>query len=174
MQSVVSSMKVQDPLQATGNFLAINYEPGRSEQILQSISELDNSISMKGLAYPLFAMQMPIKESRGDSGGFYGRITIPRIVLATLCKIPNGVQPVLDRYAADGNFKKVLYPMYNEFLKRLGRSGFFVGSSEPNLIVHTKMDNPGQQPVGENMDDFIDSMEILNLELLLNQFKTCL
>lgn len=173
MQAIVALMKVQVPLAATGTFYTINYEPGRNEQILHSISEIDNSTSMKGLKYPLFAMLMPIKESRGNSGGFYGTVIIPRIVFATLCKKADGVEPVLDKYSSTGNFKSVLYPMYNEFLKRLGTSGYFIGSSDVNMIPHTKMDNPGQQPVGENMDDFIDSIEILNLELTLNQFKTC-
>jgi len=168
IQSVVNSMVVPNP--DGGNFY-INYEPGRSSQIIASIVDLDNSITMKGLKYPLLAMVMPIRESRGV-GGFYGKVTIPRIVIATLTKSGEGNETVLSKYDSSGTFKKVLYPLYNEFFKRLAQSPN-VNCSDPYAFVHDKMDNPGQQAIQESTTDYIDSIEILNLEFILLQSKSC-
>lgn len=164
---------MQDIVSKTGTVLGmeINYEPGRSIQILNSLNELDNSTTMKGLKYPLFAMLLPIKEKRGTGPG-YASVTIPRIIFATITKSGEGTERVLDKYASDGTFKTILYPLYKEFLNQCGKSGNLIGP-DPDAIVHTKMDNPGQQPIGQGSTDYIDSIEILDLELYLNQIKTC-
>ncbi len=170
MKDVVASMQVVNPVADPSANFVINYEPGRSIQILRSINELDNSITLKGLVYPLFAMLMPIRERRGS--GFYAEVTIPRIVIATLTQTGMGTEAVLNKYESSGTFKTVLYPLYYEFLKQLGRCKNILGS-DPNYFEHTKMDNPGQQPVGEGSSDYIDSIEILDLKLTLIQTKTC-
>lgn len=144
------------------------YEPGRSIQILQSINDKDNGISSKNEKYPLIAVLMPIRESRG-SGFFYGKAKIPRIVIAT---ITGGDSPVLPRFNSSGTFQTVLYPLYYEFLFRLANHPNVVGT-DPEMLVHDCLPNPGQQPIGEGLSDYIDSIEILNLELNLIQSKTC-
>jgi hypothetical protein len=161
-ESVINSMEVPN--------ITINYQPGRSLQILKSINDLDNSTSLKDLKYPLIAILLPIREQRGSSG--YVKCIVPRIVIATLTKSGTGSENVLPRYDEDGNFKSILYPCYNEFMNQLAQSQYTI-FSDPDRFVHIKMDNPGQQPIGEGSSDYIDSVEILNLEIILNQIKTC-
>jgi len=167
IQSVIGAMIVANP--AGGNF-TMNYEPGRSFDIIKSLGADDNSITYKGVKYPLFAMLMPIREKKGEFG-FAGRVVIPRIVIATLTKTVTGEEPILNKYDSAGTFKTILYPLYNEFLKRLAASPN-VSGSDPNAFIHEKMDNPGQQ-VEQSTTDYIDSIEILNLELILLNIKTC-
>ncbi len=153
-------------------YLSVNYEPGRWYQILQELSDLDNSISLKGIKFPLFAMQMPIKEKRGGERPGFATVIIPRIVIAVLTKSGDGTERVLDKYASGGTFKTTLYPLYNAFLKWLARSTSVI-NNDPDNFIHTKMDNPGQQATESSTNDFIDSIEILDLELQLRQIKTC-
>ena len=163
MTEVIQSMSVP-------NVAPVNYVPGRNAQILKALQQLDNSITLKGLKYPLIAMLMPVREKRGVE--FYASVRIPRIVIAHLTKSGDGNESVLEKYNSDGVFKTILYPCYYEFLKRLAFHRL-TNCQDPDSIIHEKMDNPGQQPVGENSNDYIDSIEILNLEITLNQFKTC-
>lgn len=163
LQDVVNAMKVP-------NISTINYQPGRNIQIIKSLADMDTSISYKGNKYPLVSVALPITEKRGLSVGYYAKAKIPRIVIATISSDPN--DDVLARYADDGVFKTILYPCYDEFLNQLAQSKSIVGS-DPNSFEHTKMDNPGRQPIGKGSNDFVDTIEILNLELLLNQIKTC-
>lgn len=165
MQDVVKSMKspVSNP---------INYEPGRSIQILDSLQANDNSISYKGFKYPLVAMLLPIDENRGRSG-YYATANIPRIVFATHVSSFDGVEYVLDKYGANGTFTTILYPMYNEFLRCLAIHPEIIGM-DVDAFIHTKRDNPCQQPIGQGLSDYVDTMEILGLEIILNQIKNCI
>lgn len=149
----------------------INFVPGRGFQIIKSLQYKDNSITLKGLKYPLIAMLMPVKEKRGT--GFYANVNIPRIIIAHLTKSGDGNEGVLEKYNSDGVFKTILYPCYYEFLKQLAYHPL-VNSGDPDSFIHEKMDNPGQKQESEDgTNDFIDSIEILNLEFILNQFKKC-
>jgi len=163
-KGVVASMVVV-------GFDQIHYEPGRSINILESLSSLDNSITMKGLKYPLVAVKLPIRERRGQ--GYYSTTIIERVVLANHVLTTNEASEfVIEKYYESGNFTKVLYPLYREFFRCLALNPFIVGF-EPQAFVHTKMDNPGQQPIGEGLSDYVDSIEILNLELTTTQIKNC-
>lgn len=177
MSATVSDVVLVDIIQAvvtsvaTDTGLALNYEPGRWYQILQELQDLDNSITMKGLKFPLFAMQMPIKEKRGGERPGFSTVVIPRIVIAVLTKNCDGTERVLDKYDIGGTFKTTLYPIYKSFFKWLARSVNVI-NNDPDNFIHTKMDNPGQQAT-ESTNDFIDSIEILDLEINLRQIKTC-
>lgn len=165
MQTVVNSMvsPVANP---------INYEPGRSIKILESLSDNDNSISYKGLKYPLVAMLMPIREQRGVAG-YYATARIERIVLLTHVDGFDDTQYTLRKYDPSGTFTTILYPMYYEFLRCLALHPEIIGM-DPDSFIHTKMDNPCPQPIGQGSSDYVDTIEILGLELTLNQSKTCI
>lgn len=165
MQTVVDAMRV--PNITGGGYMTMNYEPGRSIQIIKSLNENDNSITYKGLKYPLIAMILPVREKMGT--GLGSVVRIDRLVIATLT---TGTDAIKRRYESDGTFKTVLYPCYREFLKQLAYSKYTL-MGDPEAIPHTKMDNPGTQPVGQGSNDFIDSIELLNLEFTLNKIKTC-
>lgn len=159
--SVVSSMTVQ-------GISLINFQAGRYLQILKSLADLDMSVSLKDTKFPLIALSMPIKETR-DLVGFYGTAHIKRIVIAVLSQSTDDVPT---RYQTGGTFKETLYPCYYEFLKRLAQSPSIIGN-DPDTFKHTKMDNPGMQPTGQGLADYVDTIEILDLEIKLTQIKTC-
>lgn len=158
---VVSSMKV-------AGISSVNYEPGKSGDVLKSLIELDNSHSFKGRKYPLLAMLLPVRIYR-ETEGYYGKTRVPRIIIATLT---NSTDNIFKRYKEGGTFKSILYPCYYEFLNCLAKSPNIIGS-DPDGFSHAVEDNPGAVPVGTGSPDYIDAIEILNLELILNQIKTC-
>lgn len=168
LKDVISKMSVKDYYNQTQN-LVIHYEPGRSIQILKSLSDINNSITEKGIKYPLIAALMPIREV---VGGAFTVVTFPRIVIAVLTKTGTSSENVMEKYSSDGTFKTVLYPCYNELMSQFAKSKYINGS-DWTTFKHTKMDNPCQQPIGEGLNDYVDSIEILNLELKFNQIKTC-
>lgn len=146
----------------------INYQAGRNLQILKSLNDLDNSISYKNKKYPLIALGLPIREDMTITE-YYAVAKISRIVIAT---ISVGTDDINERYKVGGTFKSILYPCYYEFLSKLAMSPDIIGV-DPNAFKHTKMDNPGNQPLTQGSSDYIDSIEILGLEITLNQIKTC-
>lgn len=165
MQQVVAAMDIP-------NVTPMNYQPGRSIQILKDLDDLDNSINFKSTKFPLCAMILPVTEHRGISAVYYAEVTIPRIVFAQIVTVWDGTESVLDRYAANGMLKTVLYPCYYEFLRRVAWHPNVIGS-DPNMFEHDKLDNPGTQPLGNGTNDYVDSIEIRNLKLTLSQIKTC-
>jgi hypothetical protein len=150
----------------------IFYQPGRAIHILDALQRKDNSISYKDLKYPLIAMMLPVMENR-TATGFYATVKIDRIVLATHTDSFDGQDFVMDKYGENGTFTKILYPLYYEFLRCLALSSHLIGT-HPDTFVHRKMDNPSQQPIGEGLSDYVDTIEILGLELTLSQLKTCI
>lgn len=145
----------------------VNFEPGSNYQIIKAINNLDNSLTLKGKKYPLIAMLMPAHELRG-SIGFYAKVRIDKIVIATYS---NNTDSVLRRYKDGGSFKSVLYPIYYEFLRQLSLSKHIIGV-DGGTFSHTKEDNPGSRS-NDTSTDYIDTISLLNLELILNQIKTC-
>lgn len=146
--------------------VSLNYLFGTNLQIISQLDKFDGSGATN--KYPLFSLQLPIREKRGNVG-YYGSIIIPRIVIGTLT---NDEKTTKERYLAAGNFKTILYPLYYEFLNQLGISPWIV-QQEPNSIVHDKVDRPEVKAVPTGSNDMMDSIEILNMELLINQLKTC-
>lgn len=172
IQSVIGSMEVQNPDEILGTFFSINYQPGRMIQILDSLHVLDgSSVEYKSLKYPLFGMVLPVRENR-TVAGYYATVRIDRIIIAALTSSADGSDLVLDKYGVNGTYTTILYPLYYEFLRRLARHPEVI-TMEPDSFVHTKMDNPCQQPIGQGLSDYVDTIEILGLELTLNQIKTC-
>jgi hypothetical protein len=148
----------------------VHFDAGRQGQILERLSELDNSPNYKGFKYPLIAAVLPVRERRGLP--YYATAVIDRIVIATHSKGFDGSERVMSRYQESGTYLNILYPVYYAFLRSLAMNPNIIGM-EPNSFIHTKMDNPGHQPIGQGLSDFVDTIEILNLELTLNQTKTC-
>ncbi len=156
---VVSAMQVPD--------LTVHYEAGTSFQIIKSLSDFDNSVTQKDDKYPLVALILPVREKRGLD--FYATVTIPRIVIATLTRYTDDVKK---KYQTGGTFKSILYPCYNEFLRCLAKHKNVLGQ-DTNSFRHDKLDNPSEQVAAKGSQDFIDTLELLNLEITLIQSKTC-
>lgn len=146
----------------------LDYQPGRSTQIQTELQKIVQATvaSTKGGKYPLVALFQDIPEQRGTTG-YYATVTIPKISIAVLTV---QADPVPVRY--DKNFRPTLYPIYYEFLRQLCRHKNIV-ANDPNAIAHTKIDRPGSQPAGQNMNDYLDAIEISNLQLTLKETKSC-
>lgn len=171
MIAVVDAMRVEIlPATVPKTYMTVHYEPGKSNQIIQSLSTLDNTTTLKGTKYPLLAMLMPVPEKRG--GEFYSEVIIDKIVIAHLTKTGEGSEPVKDKYASDGVFKRVLHPAEEQFLIQLAKHPN-VNMGDFNAFEYTRMDIPGDVPLTENTNDFVDSIEIRNLKLILTQSKNC-
>lgn len=159
IESVVGSMSVP-------NISNIYFEYGTHSQIMESLIMKDNSISQRG-KYPMIALVFPIHETRGQS--FYNVLKVSRIVIAALS---SGTDTIQKRFATGGVYKSILYPIYYEFLNKLASSKY-TNISDPDSIKHTKVDYPSRQPLGQGSTDFVDIIEIQDLEIILNQIKTC-
>jgi hypothetical protein len=145
----------------------ILYEYGRSIQILTKLQLLNDSKTTKGTKYPLFALFQDFPEDNSGNSGYYCTVRFPKISIATLTQ---STDPPIKRYAA--TFKPILYPIYGEFLKQLMIHENIVGN-DPGAIPHVKWDRPGTQPEGANLNDYVDAIEIQNLQLTFKQIKKC-
>lgn len=145
----------------------LDYQPGRSTQIQTELQKITQAatVAAKAGKYPLVGLFQDIPEQRGD--GYYATVKIPKIIIAVLTV---NTDPVLARY--DKNFRPILYPIYMEFMRQLARHKNII-ASDPNAIPHVKFDRPGNQPAGQNMNDYLDAIEINNLELMLKQVTQC-
>jgi len=146
----------------------INYVPGDAVDIIKNLKDKDNSTTFKGTKYVLFALYMPFPERRGEGGvsGLCADVTIRRIALATLTNEDDSTMPRYDKV-----FKPILYPVYERFLYNFAKS-HYISSKDPNLIVHTKTDVIGHEPI-TGMNDFVDCMYLDNFQFSVNQTKYC-
>lgn len=167
---IASLMAVPDVLATVPTNFSINYEPGKNSQIIASLAALDKSEDMKGLKYPLIAVNFPVDEVHED--GFLIRVKIQKLIFAYITKTNTGTEDVKEKYNSAGIFKTVLYPCYYEFFKWLARSKY-TSIGDPFMFKHTKRDNPSDMKLSDEVTDHVDILEILNLEIILNQIKTC-
>src|SRR5678815_1241879 len=145
--------------------IVINYVYGDALDILKNLKDKDNSITLKGTKYVLFALYMPFPEKRGTTG-LYADVTIRRMTIATLT---NSDDEPMTRY--QNTFKPILYPVYEAFLYHFARN-HHIGSKDPNLIIHTKVDVPGKEPVS-GINDFVDCINLDNFQFTVTQTKIC-
>ena len=145
----------------------ILYQYGRSIQILTELQKLNDSTTGKGTKYPLFALFQDFPEDNSGSSGYYCTVRFPRVSIATWTQ---STDTPVKRYAQ--TFKPILYPIYEEFLRQLMKHKNIVGN-DPGAIPHVKWDRPGTQPEGGNLNDYVDAIEIQNLQLNFKQIKTC-
>lgn len=150
--------------------LSVNYQPGLTHQIISRLYAMDNSLSFYNDKYPMIAVVLPITEERGN--GFQSVVKIPRIVIANITKTNTNSEYVLDKYSTDGIFETILYPCYREFLKKVARNKY-TSISEPSMIKHKYFEMPYQLPITQGISDFIDCIELRDLELTLNNVKIC-
>lgn len=142
----------------------INYVYGLSIHISDNLMAKDKSKTLKDTKYPLIALFMPFEENRGK--GYYADVLIRKIVIAYLT---NKDDRPNQRY--ENVFKTTLYPVYYSFLKQLARNKYS-NQKNPDFILHKKIDYPGVEQV-TGVNDFVDSIEILNLQIPLKQIKYC-
>ncbi|MES2004338.1 MAG: hypothetical protein V4450_07440 [Bacteroidota bacterium] len=171
---VIVVEKFKEIVQRTDNVLFatlnkhLNYEHGSSTQIIAELLTLNNAINPATRAgkYPLIALFQPFREIKG--GGYSLRVRIPKIVIATST---NSTDNTETRYSQ--TFIPILYPIYEELLRQICRHRNVV-EQDPEDLKHTKADNPGSPPPqGVQFTDFLDAIEIYDLELTFQLDTNC-
>jgi hypothetical protein len=164
-KDIVSKMKVYD---ANGSLIYLNFQAGRTKQVLKTLNDFDESSSLKNKKYPLIALFFPFVETRNESG-FYSKLKIPKISISYLS---DGTSDISARFSENGTFKTYLYPCYYELLKQISFNKNVI-EQDKDILRHKKIDNPGVIPIAQGSTDYIDSIDILDLELTLTQTKNC-
>lgn len=150
--------------------VGINYEYGPYKEVFGNLVQKTKNNITSVKKYPLVWLVLPIVERHGSEIGIYATEPI-RIIIG---RWGNNTDKTPTRY--EKNFKRFLYPIYLELLKQIDLDPRFLTQSSISLR-HTKTDWPywgGDNP-GENenqLSDFVDVIEISNLELKLN-LKHC-
>lgn len=147
--------------------VSVRYHYGSSIQILKKLVQLNEGITTKQ-RFPLIALFQPFQEVIGGDG-YYAHVKIKKIVIAMLSNLTDDVP---DRY--NKTFVPVLYPIYYEFLNQIAQNGYFV-INDAGMIPHTKIDIPGSPPPKNEADfnEFVDAIEINDLELTINEQINC-
>lgn len=166
-KSVVNLIKDVIAAMSVTGITNLNYEPGASVQIIESLVRKDQSKTLKDTKFPLIAMLTPVSVSRGEDG-FYGKVRIPVITIATYSTL---TMPVLDRFADGGTFQSILYPVYYEFLRQLSYNELVV-TEDDGEFRHKVEEDPGVEKI-TNTSDFVDCLNIRDLEFYIIQKVNC-
>lgn len=149
---------------ANVNIQAINYMFGPPLEINEILASMSQSQQFK--KYPLVALYQPFDEGKGDLTGIDGKNRL-RIIIA----MPSLATDIAkDRYTK--NFRPILYPLYAELMYQLSVSKA-IAATTWEKIPHKKRDWPYWDNDGKNpLIDFVDIIEISNLELNF-RYKNC-
>lgn len=149
---------------------SVNFAGGRPLEIRQTLIDKDNAIeeAVKNSKYPIVMYFMPTSTIR-NATGWYGTAKIPIITIAALSNLTDSVDT---RFEEGGTFKSILYPCYYEFLDKLSRHPNVIGG-DPDAFSFTERINPGNKPVLSSESDFVDCIDLMNLEIKLITTQTC-
>jgi hypothetical protein len=153
----------------------VHYMAGHPLEITQRLTERGNDNVLKYSKYPLVGLLMDIPEQHGVAIGYFN------VRLNLIIARSTGSELIVDqRY--EKNFIPVLYPIYEALMNKLvtfsyGKYKPFNNSSVQQLR-HDKFDRVfwGKESFMSNTSnyfkDYIDAIEIRNLELSVN-LKNC-
>jgi len=159
------SLKLTPKLSAIDSTITgVHYMHGHPIEIMETLAEMDKSQSAKFKRYPLIALFQDFPERYYADPEIQAEGTFHLII----ARRTNNTYKVQDRYLK--NFDPFLYPIYEEFLTQLFRSGFFMLQSD-SLIQHTKYDRLywGRESLfggtANMFNDYLDVIEIRDLKL---------
>lgn len=144
---------------------------GTPWEIIQRLSEKDQSKTEKFKKYPLLALFHNIEETRDPRIAIYADIRLNLVI----CNHTERKFDAPDR--REKNFIPVLWPLYKIFLENIRKSGYFELDFE--MVPHTKTDQYfwGRNGLygmdGNIFNDYLDAVEIRNLQLSITT-KTCI
>jgi len=152
----------------------INYQYGHKLELLETLKQMDQDASgqNKFLKYPLVYLVQDFVEDRGKQPGIYAETSLNILIMHQT----EPTHKITDRY--NKVFKPVLYPIYYSLINQINQSRF-VNQGNEDLIPHTKIDRAfyGKKGLGGNeknaLNDFVDAIEIVNLDLKIN-YQPCL
>jgi hypothetical protein len=146
----------------------VHYIYGHPTEAVNTILEMTKNVKTAAKKYPLIYLYMDFDEDH-DGTIEQGFTVSLHLAIATW------TQPgwkADKRYTE--KFKPVLYPIYDELMYQIARSGYFMVYSQ-HKIPHTKTDRPywgSSNGRGNIADDHCDCIELSNMKLLVN-FNFC-
>lgn len=146
---------------------ALSYHKGSFDELIEDLSQKDGSREERYKKYPLIYLVRDFEEVRGREAGIYCSVSLRVIIVHQT----EQTYKITDRETKV--FRPVLYPIYNEFMRQLSLSPMINQSGVENLR-HIKIDRAywgKNQQQGSNktaLNDFVDAIEIRNLELKIN------
>lgn len=162
---LLAQLKAVDPM-ITG----VHYEYGHYTDIQERLITYSQSNEKKTDRYPLIAVFEDDKVTHRQRG-MYGNAGMKIIILAATSNSITRVQ------REERTFKPILYPIYEELLSQIFKSGVFNVYS-PDQIQHEQINRPhwGDPGLYKNegylFTDVLDGIELNNL-VLPTYLKTC-
>lgn len=166
----VSAVLTDDFKQIDPNITGVHYDFGHPIEIINTLAEKDKTNTFVFQKYPLIALFQDFPENNNIvEDGLFEVVLHIVIVRST---DPN--YRAKERY--DKNFKPFLYPIYDQLMKEINNSGYFM-TQGVDSIRHVKIDRLfwGSESLYGNkkniFGDWVDAIEIKNLKLKV--YKTC-
>lgn len=150
----------------------IRYSKSSFDELIESLFQADGSGEERFNKYPLIHLVRDFYEERGQDVGLYAGTSLSIII------IHQTVQTYKIEDREEKVFKPVLYPIYYEFMRQLYKSLWVFGSDfTTGEFRHRKIDRAfwgtrNLQGSKNKLNDYVDAIEIQNLELKIN-FSNC-
>ena len=148
---------------------ACYYQHGNPLEIVDNLKAMISSSTHEKRRFPMVALLQDFDEDINAQGK---RVVDLNLIIAN---ITDKTYTAAQRY--EYSFKPYLYPIYNEFLNQLSKSGYFV-IADASRIQHKKIDRVfwGRQELYGAINPFtdaIDAIEIQDLQLVLTEKINC-
>ncbi len=149
------------------------YMYGHPLDVIGQLQMKDKNDNFKYKKYPVIILLQDYDETYGDSQVVKSEVTGLNVIIATNTS-PDYISS--ERYT--NNFKPTLQPLYELFVEHLVSSKQFLEIA-PGAVPHTKTDRLywGRSGLYGNdaniFNDYIDAIEITDLNLKLSKIKYC-
>ena len=149
------------------------YMHGHPLEIINTLSMKDKNDVHKFNKFPLITLFQDFTEVIGENQAIRSSAEL-NIVIAM-----NTSQDYLAEERYDNTLRTVLYPLYDLLIKHIEQSGWFKDVG-PGLVPHDKIDRLywGRSGLygneGNIFNDYIDAIEIRNLQLELRLKRNCI
>lgn len=149
----------------------LHYEHGHPREITNTLATMNEVQEYQFRKYPLIGLFQDFRESPGKGLGQYGTVSL-QIIIA------NQTQPTyLAKERYEHNFKPILYPIYEEFLRQLKKSMYFQveGELQPSKIDRLFWGKQGLYGNEANIfKDMLDCIEIQEITLIVKKTQCTL
>lgn len=112
---------------------AVNYQFGHPLEILETLKQRDESLTLRYKKYPLVALFTDIQEDKGVLGKYSSEELVLMVVYHT-----NPTYKAAERLAR--SFKPVIHPIVDSLIQHLSDNSYFL-NGDPDLIVRKETDH---------------------------------
>ncbi len=150
----------------------INFQYGHKKELIETLIQMDQNPDNQANKYPLVYLVQDFSEERGKAVGQYAEVSL-NVIIAHSTRNDHKITDRMTKV-----FKPVLYPIYYQFMKFLAAHPM-VNVINSDMIPHKKTDRSywGRNAVGGTdalkLNDYVDAIEIENLQLKINYKSGC-